>query len=290
MNIITLPDEERTITSTDGTRLQAYFWGNPAHPPLVLIPGGTQAGLSFRTLVESDLARNYFLMTFDPRGHFRSEKPRAREAYSLRRQAEDLHAVITAFRLQRPVVCGWSLGGCMVYSYLHHFHPAELSWIIFTASPIDLAQAFPIMARDQAMMKIMADAASNDEETRRLAVEQFVDLLFANPVSSGKYAETLGYNLAVPPHVAQSMIAGMSEGFGEPIGPFLRRLSLPILLIQGGKDRICPAEFTVALAQETGIPLELFPASGHSTFYEEPERWRAVTTAFLEHVYGAHPV
>jgi non-heme chloroperoxidase len=283
-----LDQHNRTVISADGTRLEAFSWGNPEHPALVLVPGGMQSGLSFSEQVES-LAQEYFLVTFDLRGHFRSEKPRAQDAYILSKWADDLHAVITAFGLQRPVACGWSLGGCVIYSYLHYYQP-ELSGIIFVASPIDLAQALPVIGRDPAVLKVLTDVTSTDEETRRVAGEQFVDLLFANPVSPGKYAETLGYNLAAPPQAVASMIAGMSQGFGEPIGPFLQRLSLPILLIQGGKDPICSAELAVALARETGIPLELFADSGHSTFYEEPERWRAVVTAFLARVYGARPV
>ena len=104
----------RTVSSADGTHLEAYSWGNPQHPALVLIHGGMQSGLSFSTLVESALAQEYFLVTFDLRGHFRSEKPSAADAYSLRKWADDLQSVITTYELQKPVVLGWSLGGCVI--------------------------------------------------------------------------------------------------------------------------------------------------------------------------------
>ena len=69
------------------------------------------------------------------RGHGLSDKPTDPACYQDgKRWADEVHAVIAAKRLRRPVLVGWSLGGRMLRQYLMHYGDVRLGGINFLAA------------------------------------------------------------------------------------------------------------------------------------------------------------
>ena len=100
------------VTTDDGTRLSVREYGNPQGPAIVFVHGIAQSQLSFGRQMRAPLTTKYRLITYDLRGHGESDKPLNEAAYtSGRRMSDDLQAVITATRAEKPVLVGWSLGG-----------------------------------------------------------------------------------------------------------------------------------------------------------------------------------
>jgi N-formylmaleamate deformylase len=81
--------------------------GRAAKPPIVLAHGVTDDGLCWTPVAEA-LAPEYDVIMVDARGHGRSAAPE--HGYGPAEQANDLHGVIAALGLQRPVVLGHSMG------------------------------------------------------------------------------------------------------------------------------------------------------------------------------------
>jgi len=62
---------------------------------------------------------DFRIVAYDLRGHGLSDKPSDRAFYQEgKRWADEMHAVITAKRLRKPVVAGWSMGGRVLRTYL----------------------------------------------------------------------------------------------------------------------------------------------------------------------------
>jgi len=62
----------------------------------------------------------------------------------------------------------------------------------------------------------------------------------------------------------------------------LRKLALPVLYIVGEEDVVSPAAAAPALARLTpGAKVERVPQSGHSVYFERPQRFNALVEAFL---------
>lgn len=128
--------EPRLIKSADGTQISADAIGNrgPDRPVIVLIHGFSVIKESFDPIFEDpNWIHNAFLVNgdylhvlriiyqlkpicdvkvrYDTRGHGKSGKPLADEAWESRRMSEDFEAVCKEFGVTKAFVLGWSLGG-----------------------------------------------------------------------------------------------------------------------------------------------------------------------------------
>jgi N-formylmaleamate deformylase len=90
----------------NGLRLRYYRTGVDG-PPVVLAHGITDSGLCW-PLVAAALADEYRVITYDARGHGRSES--ARGPYTRADQADDLAELVKALGLVRPTLIGHSMG------------------------------------------------------------------------------------------------------------------------------------------------------------------------------------
>src|SRR6202040_4393670 len=80
----------------DGNRASAQDWGNPNGPEILFIHGFSQSHLSWiKQVTNSDLAKEFHLVTYDLRGHGNSDKPLEPERYKTSKYwADELQAVI----------------------------------------------------------------------------------------------------------------------------------------------------------------------------------------------------
>lgn len=68
----------------------------------------------------------------------------------------------------------------------------------------------------------------------------------------------------------------------EDIRKLLPKIDIPVLLIHGDQDQICPVEASKHMAEV--IPrsrLVVFNGAGHAPFLEEPEKFRKIVMEFL---------
>jgi pimeloyl-ACP methyl ester carboxylesterase len=92
-----------------GGRLHYLDWGDPAHPAVVFLHGGS-AHAHWWDFTLPLLADRYRCIALDLRGHGDSARP-ADGDYALGSHADDVCAAIDTLALQRPVVVGHSFGG-----------------------------------------------------------------------------------------------------------------------------------------------------------------------------------
>ena len=101
--------EVRHFEGFHGVKLAADVGGDPEHTPVILMHGGGQTRRSWGTATAALIARGYYAVSVDLRGHGESGWPEDAD-YSLDAFVFDLCALMTA--LGRPaVVVGASLGG-----------------------------------------------------------------------------------------------------------------------------------------------------------------------------------
>ena len=101
--------EVRSFEGFEGVKIAADVGGDPRHTPIILMHGGGQTRRSWGTAVTALIARGYYVVSVDLRGHGESGWPEDAD-YSLNAFVFDLCALMKA--LPRPaVVVGASLGG-----------------------------------------------------------------------------------------------------------------------------------------------------------------------------------
>jgi non-heme chloroperoxidase len=71
------------------------------------------------------------IITFDHRGHGKSEKPDRPEAYNNGNVfAEDFHAIITTLNLQKPALVSYSMSGALGGDYLTQYSDRNIGGVV----------------------------------------------------------------------------------------------------------------------------------------------------------------
>lgn len=100
-----------TVEATDGARIAYRESGDG--PPLVLVHGITENARAWDPVLPA-LDEHWRVLAVDLRGHGKSER---RAPYDPVTLASDVHAVVEAAGLDRPLMVGHSLGGVVVSVY-----------------------------------------------------------------------------------------------------------------------------------------------------------------------------
>lgn len=117
--------------------VETYYERRGDGPPVVFVHGAIVDHTQWAPQLDA-LADEYTVVAYDVRGHGRTGGS-VREAYTVDVFAEDLAALIDALDLDRPAVCGLSLGGCIAMTYAAR-HPDGLSGLVLadTFGPVPL--------------------------------------------------------------------------------------------------------------------------------------------------------
>lgn len=109
-------------------------------PPLVFLHGGWSDAETWGAQVDH-FARNYRVITYDGRGQGRTGAT-DRRRYSIDLFADDLERLLAHLDVERPVLCGLSLGSMVVQEFLDR-HPERASGAVVAGAirsmpPVDL--------------------------------------------------------------------------------------------------------------------------------------------------------
>ena len=105
-----MPEFAERFFRSGALRIHVREWGDPALPPLVLVHGLRDHSHSFDDLARGLLDR-FRVLALDLRGHGDSETT---PYYAFGHFVLDLHNLVRALRLARPVLVGHSMGGEIV--------------------------------------------------------------------------------------------------------------------------------------------------------------------------------
>jgi pimeloyl-ACP methyl ester carboxylesterase len=108
-----MPEYSERFFRSGTLRIHFRDWGDPALPPLVIVHGLRDHSHSFDDLARG-LVDRFHVLALDLRGHGDSETT---PYYHFGHFVLDLHNLIRALRLSRPVIIGHSMGGEIVGTY-----------------------------------------------------------------------------------------------------------------------------------------------------------------------------
>jgi non-heme chloroperoxidase len=261
------------VRTPDGVTIAAQEWGNPSGSEILFIHGFSQASLSWQRQVESDLAKEFRMVTYDLRGHGNSDKPFEPEKYKESKTwADEVQAVIDAAKLKRPVLVGWSYGGRVIADYLAIHGAARLAGLNYVDA---VSKSDPSFFGDG--LKVQPLMFSEDLATNIAATRTFLHNCFEKQPSQDDFETMLAFNMMVPPKVRANM-GGRTLSMDDT----LKALKLPVLVTQGAADKlvlVAAAKHTVATIP--GAKLSVYDGVGHAPFWEDAARFNAELSAFV---------
>ena len=262
-------DSARLIRSPDGVPICTFETGNPAGPPILFVHGFSQSYAVFKLQFQSDLARDFRLLAYDLRGHGCSGKPWDSRYYTSKRIAADMAAVLSEFKLQRPLLVGWSYGGYVIMDYVRHYGDQRIAGAMLVGSNAGL----PPPATDAATIeRTRAMRETNRNSSPDIAAgmqngHNFVRLMTYKPAPPDMAEIMFATNQMLPAYVRRAMVELKLQN-----DDVIARLHVPILLLAGDKDLSQPAPLLTAVAARLAHGrLLLVPDAGHAAFIDAPE-------------------
>jgi non-heme chloroperoxidase len=261
------------VTTPDGLTISAQEWGNPNGPAILFIHGFSQSHMSWMRQTDSDLVKEFHIVTYDLRGHGNSDKPAEAARYrDGKAWADEVQAVIDAGHLKRPVLVGWSYAGRVISDYVTNNGAGGIAGIDFVDASIKL---IPEFVGDN--LKNLPLMASEDMATNIAATRTFLRGCFSKQPSDDDFETMLAFNMMVPPKVR----AGLG---GRPLDAteVMAKLTIPVLVTHGAEDKnakLGTAQYTAKTIP--GAKLSVYDGIGHSPFYEDTPRFNAELAAFV---------
>jgi pimeloyl-ACP methyl ester carboxylesterase len=228
------------------------------------------------------LARHARVLTFDPRGNGRSDRPKDMEAYTEQQYADDARAVLDATNTERAVVVGLSRGvqrGLLLAGQ----HPERVESAVFIGPmfPVSMRSAHVRFLGTEIGQKIMMNPPIVAESWGKFNAhywrtnwpafcEWFMAQCLPEKHSTKQIEDAVGWALETDGDTAVT--------FTLPSWPTSRRKQLemarqvrcPVTVIHGTNDKICSPADGEILAEVTGgrfIPIE---GAGHLPMARKP--------------------
>ncbi|MGX6604755.1 alpha/beta fold hydrolase [Micromonosporaceae bacterium Da 78-11] len=213
------------------------------------------------------LSRHFRVITVDPRGNGRSQRPTDPVAYTDRAHAADLVAVLDAVGVEQAVVAGMSRGAWRAALAVHE-HPDRFTGLIAIAPRVrDLVP--PLPEQEVIDFEAVRDTYVGWEKFNRHYwrrdyrgfVEWFFATLLPEPHSTKQLEDCVSWAQdSGPETLITAELAPASVGAPEEL---LRGLRCPVLVIHGEQDRCVPIAAGERFAELTGGRLIRMAGAGH---------------------------
>jgi pimeloyl-ACP methyl ester carboxylesterase len=229
-------------------------------PPVLLSHGYTATGAMWRPQVESLVAQGYRVITWDERGHGRSDYPEDPAQYAESIAVADMAAVLDAAGAQRAVIGGLSLGGYLSLAF-HLQHPERTVGLVL----MDTGPGFKSdEARDR--WNEYATGMGADFEARGL------DALADRAEVDRSHRDASGLVRAA---------TGLLRQRDARIIESLPTIAVPTLVLVGEQDTGFLAGAEYMAKRIPGATHVVVPDAGHAANLDQPERVNDALLAFL---------
>lgn len=268
-NVLTTPT--RVVRTSDGTIGYRELGSGPT---LLLIVGGGASMDNWPPSFVDALAAHHEVVVFDNAGVGRTTAVSAPDSLTITAMASQTSALISALRLHRPAVLGWSMGG-MIAQALAVSHPAEVSRLILAATAPGNGTALPLPSYTFNVFSMTgAKQAAQLFPTNQAAAAR----AYLNAV--GQYTGYYGLSTAAisgQKHAVLQWMAGQ-----DPVGRLVGNIRVPTLVAGGTRDQfIATANDRLLASSVPGAKLLLFPDAGHAFWYQDAARFVPAVETFI---------
>jgi pimeloyl-ACP methyl ester carboxylesterase len=249
------------VLDRDGTHI-FYEVTGPLNerPPLLLSHGYSASGQMWERNLPA-LASERRVITWDLRGHGRSDSPDEPAQYSEALSVQDMAALLDLLEAPRAVVGGLSLGGYLSLAFYVRF-PERVAALV-------LCDTGPGYRREEARAEWNARA----ERIAEGFEQRGLDALGTSPeVAASSRASAAGLARAA---------RGMLSQRDARVIDALTTISVPTLVLVGGNDTPYLAAADMMSARIPGATRVVLEGAGHSANIDRPEEFNQALLAFL---------
>ena len=285
------PDAEGFV-QRDGVRVFWERYGD-GEPAVLLLPTWSLAHSRVWKAQIPYLARRFRVLTFDPRGNGRSDRPAEPAAYAEQEFADDALAVLDTTGTEQAVLVSLSRGAerCLL---LAAEHPERVAGAVFIGAGVPLPPPSAVALGAQRFDERLERHEGWQRFNRHYwldhyeeFVEFFVSQVFSEPHSSKQREDALAWGLETDPRtlIATRLAPTLDE---QCLRGLASRISCPVLVVHGSDDRLRSPAVGEALAELLGGSFVEFEGSGHAPHARDPVRFNLLLRDFVD-AAGARP-
>jgi pimeloyl-ACP methyl ester carboxylesterase/predicted glycosyltransferase len=276
------PDEDGYV-ERDGVRV---FWERygEGEPTVLLPPTWEIVHSRFWKGQIPYLARHTRVVTFDPRGNGRSDRPDDYDAYVRREFAADALAVLDAAGVDRAVVVSWcDMGESLI---LAAEHPERVAGLVFIGPPLSHREP------DRGHYPFDSEPGTDDgwaKETRGYwlrdwpgYLEFFFATCFTEPHSTKQVEDCVGWAGDTDMETILAGFRGWETKIIPPaeVAALGARVRCPVLVTHGTEDAQSEAWRGEELARLLGGRLVLLEGAGHAPHARDPVKVNELVAEF----------
>lgn len=220
------------------------------------------------------------VITYDARGQGRSEVPPDPAAYSQPIMVEDLRQLIAHLGLDRPVICGLSMGGNVALNFTVA-HPELVAGAIICGTGAGSEDPAAWAVTIQGWIDLLEGPG----------IEAFAAMYLADPILAD-YADRSPAAReflwkAITSNTARGLALGLRGTVSKrpPVYTLrdrLARLAMPTAIVVGDRDHWCTRVSAFLAATIPGAELVEIADSGHMANLEQPEQFNRAVSRLLE--------
>jgi pimeloyl-ACP methyl ester carboxylesterase/predicted glycosyltransferase len=275
------PDREGYV-ERDGVKVFYEVYGEGG-PTVLLMPTWPIVPSRMWKAQIPYLSRHVRVVTFDPRGIGRSDRPRDPEAYNDDEEVADTLQVMDETATDRAVLVGlcpgvrWSIQTAVT-------HPDRVQGLVLLAPGVPLlSPPHPERARAGELFDEVVDESEGwaAKENRHYWLRDYPgwaqahsEFMVPEPHSSKLVEDLVGWALETDARTLLTVEAATGGSLypatKEDAEAMCRRIRCPVLIIHGTEDRCQPISRAERLAELTGGRLVRLEGAGHAAFARHP--------------------
>ncbi|MFC2084899.1 alpha/beta fold hydrolase [Bacteroidota bacterium] len=250
-----------------------YTFGNSKNQPIIFVHGFPFDHNMWHNQI-SQLQKDYYCISYDIRGL--GESYVGDGQYTMEAYVDDLFSIIDKLGIQKPVLCGLSMGGYIILRAAEK-SPESFMGLILCSTRAEADDDKGKLGRADKINQINVEGLEKfaNEFVANLFAEETVknkSKLFYEIINSVKQNNPLG--------VKGALIAMLCR---TSTVKFLRKIKIPVLLIAGSLDKLISPKMMKAMADKINeSEFAITPRAGHMTALENPGFVNDVIKGFLK--------
>ena len=232
------------------------------------------------------LSRHCRVLTVDPRGNGKSDRPRESDAYREEEFAADALAVLDATQTERAVLVSLSRGAERAL-LLAAEHPERVAGMVFIAPALPLPPASPRASAEREFVEpreTYEDWEKWNSHYWLAHYEDFVEFFFSQvfnePHSTKQREDAVSWALETNPETLVATQVAPRLPDETSVRALIDRVRCPALVIHGRDDAVRPHDSGARLAELLGASFVSLEGAGHCPHARDPVKVNLVLRDF----------
>lgn len=220
------------------------------------------------------LKQGFHCISYDISGLGKS--PAGDGQYTIEGFVDDLIDIITELKLEKPVICGLSMGGYISLRAVER-EEEKFGGLILCDTKADADNSQGKINRAGAIKEINLNGVEKFAENfvTKCVAEEFIKKHkneYDEIVSRAKNSDPIGVKGCLLAMAARTDTAS-----------YLPKIKIPVLLLGGEKDALTPPDVMMAMADKIShAEFVIVPGAGHLSAVEKPDFFNSVIEKFLK--------